>query len=106
MRKFKVPLLAVSCLSGRGLKSLGENIFKVLDIIRIYTKEPSSKEPSKKPLVVKSGTNVIEIAKKLHLEIYKKFKYAQIWGPSAKYPGERVRPTHILMDGDIIEMHY
>ncbi|MEM1587001.1 MAG: GTPase [Candidatus Bathyarchaeia archaeon] len=106
VKRFKVPLLAVSCLSGEGLRNLGENIFRVLDIVRVYTKEPSSKEPSKKPLVVRSGTSVIEVARKLHTEMYKNFKYARIWGPSAKYPGERVGPTHILMDGDVIEIHY
>lgn len=106
VRRFKVPLIAVSCVSGEGLKSLGENIFRVLGIIRVYTKEPSSKDPSEKPLVVKSGTSVIEVARRLHSEIYKNFKYARIWGPSAKYPGERVGPAHILMDGDIIEIHY
>jgi len=102
----KMPLLAVSCLTGEGLKSLGENIFRSLRIVRIYTKEPSSKEPSKKPLIVKEGASVIEVAKKLHTEMYKNFKYAKIWGPSAKYPGERVGSTHILMDGDVVEIHY
>lgn len=106
VEKFKVPVLAVSCLTGEGLKSIGEYIFRALDIIRVYTKEPSSREPSEKPLVLKSGTSVIEVAKKLHSEMYKNFKYAKIWGPSAKYPGERVGPTHVLMDGDIIEIHY
>jgi len=106
VKRFNVPLLAVSCLSGEGLESLGENIFMVLGVVRVYTKEPSSKEPSEKPVVVKSGTSVIEVAKKLHTEMYRNFKYARVWGPSAKYPGERVGPTHILMDGDIIEIHY
>jgi len=106
VKRFNVPLLAVSCLSGEGLRSLGESIFKMLGIVRVYTKEPSSKEPSKKPLVIKNGTSVIEVAKKLHSEMYKNFKYARVWGPSAKYPGERVGPTHILVDGDIIEIHY
>ncbi|MEM2252557.1 MAG: GTPase [Candidatus Bathyarchaeia archaeon] len=104
--RFKIPLLAVSCTSGEGLKKIGENIFRVLGIIRVYTKEPSSREPSTKPLVVKSGTSVIEVARELHSEIYKNFKYARIWGPSAKYPGERVGSTHILEDGDIVEIHY
>ncbi len=101
-----LPLLVVSCTNNRGLEKLGENIFKMLKIIRIYTKEPSSKEPSKKPLVVKEGTSVIEIAKKLHSEMYRGFKYARIWGPSAKYPGEKVGAGHTLMDGDVVEIHY
>ena len=106
LESWKLPLLAVSCINNRGLEKLGENIFIMLKIIRIYTKEPSSKTPSKKPIVVKEGTNVIEIAKKLHSEMYKGFKYARIWGPSAKYPGEKVGANHVLMDGDVVEIHY
>lgn len=101
-----LPLLVTSCINNKGLEDLGGKIFRMLKIIRIYTKEPSSKKPSKKPLVVKEGTSVIEIAKKLHSEMYKGFKYARIWGPSAKYPGEKVGASHILMDGDIVEIHY
>ncbi|MBS7624169.1 50S ribosome-binding GTPase [Candidatus Bathyarchaeota archaeon] len=100
-----LPLLVVSCLRNEGLKDLGKILFGMLEIIRVYTKEPSSKEPSERPLIVKKGTSVIDVAKKLHSEIYKGFKYARIWGPSAKYPGERVGPSHILMDGDIVEIH-
>ncbi|MEM2500480.1 MAG: TGS domain-containing protein, partial [Candidatus Bathyarchaeia archaeon] len=100
-----LPLLVVSCLRNEGLKDLGKILFRMLEIIRVYTKEPSSKEPSERPLIVKKGTSVIDVAKKLHSEIYKGFKYARIWGPSAKYPGERVGPSHILMDGDIVEIH-
>jgi len=102
----KIPFIVASCLNKEGLENLGETIFRMLEIIRIYTKEPSSKEPSGKPLVLKQGASVIDVAKKLHSEMYKNFKYARIWGPSAKYSGERVGSSHILMDGDIVEIHY
>ncbi|MEM2092078.1 MAG: GTPase [Candidatus Bathyarchaeia archaeon] len=106
LRGHGIPLFAASCLSGRGLEGLGESIFRMLRIVRVYTKEPSSKEPSEKPLIVREGTSVIEVARRLHSEMYKGFKYARIWGPSAKYPGEKVGPSHILIDGDIVEIHY
>ena len=64
-----------------------------------------AKEPTKKPIVVERGANVIDIAKKLHSELYKKFKFARMWGPSAKYPGEKVGVSHVLKDGDIVEIH-
>ncbi len=101
-----LTLLVASCLKNRGLRDLGRSIFQMLEVIRVYTKEPLSKKPSGKPLVVKKGTSVIEIAKRLHSEMYRSFKYARIWGPSAKYPGEKVGSSHILMDGDIVEIHY
>jgi len=99
-----VPLIPISCKEKQGLEKLGDHIFKMLRIIRVYPKEPGEKEPSPKPLVIDEGTTVIEAAKKLHSKLYKEFRYARVWGSSAKYPGQRVGPTHVLRDGDIIEI--
>ena len=104
MEGSEIPILPVSCRDGRGLDGLGDSIFRMLRIIRVYSKEPGLKKPSPKPLVIDEGSTVIEAAKRLHSELYKRFRYARVWGPSAKYPGQRVGPAHILMDGDIIEI--
>ena len=104
IREMNLPLLPISCRNGQGLKELGDHIFRMLRIIRVYPKEPGEKKPSPKPLVVEEGTTVIEAAKRLHSKLYKQFKYARLWGPSAKYPGQRVGPNHPLTDGDIIEI--
>lgn len=101
----RIPIIATSCLTREGLNKIGETIFHMLGIIRVYSKEPSSKKPSGKPVVVKEGARAIDIAKRLHSELYRRFRYARVWGPSAKYPGERVGPDHIMMDGDVIEIH-
>ncbi|RLG95365.1 GTP-binding protein [Candidatus Bathyarchaeota archaeon] len=100
----KIPLIPVSCNRRIGLEDIGHQIFRMLRIIRVYAKEPGEKKPSPKPLVIEEGSTVIEAAKKLHSKLYREFKYARIWGPSAKYPGQRVGSNHILMDGDIIEI--
>jgi len=100
--KFKI--LVTSCKLGRGLDDLGRTIFQGLNIIRIYTKEPNEENPSPKPIVVKSGVTVIEIAKDIHSSLYRNFRYARIWG-SSKYPGERVGGDYILKDKDVIEIH-
>ena len=104
MKDSETPIIPVSCKNNEGLENLGDYIFKMLRIIRVYPKEPGEKKPSPKPLVIDEGTTVIEAAKKLHSKLYREFKYARIWGPSAKYPGQRVGPTHVLKDGDIIEI--
>jgi len=100
----KIPLIPVSCNRRIGLEDIGHQIFRMLRIIRVYAKEPGEKKPSPKPLVIEEGSTVIAAAKKLHSKLYREFKYARIWGPSAKYPGQRVGSNHILMDGDIIEI--
>jgi len=99
-----IPVLAVSASYRIGLENIGSTIFKVLDLIRIYTKPPLGK-PSEKPLVVKKGTTVLDVAKIIHKELYEKFAYARIWGASAKYPGQRVGADHVLEDRDIVEIN-
>lgn len=109
-RKFRdavhpeIPVLPVSAIKGTGLERVGETIFRTLDLIRIYTKPPLGK-PSEKPLVVKRGATVLEVAKIIHKDLYQKFAYARVWGASAKYPGQRTGPDHVLEDKDIVEIN-
>ncbi|HIQ10829.1 MAG TPA: TGS domain-containing protein [Pyrodictium sp.] len=103
-RDKSVWLLPISAKYGVNLDKLGELIFKRLNIIRVYTKQPNG-EPSKTPLVLPKGSTIIEVARKIHSDLVKYFVYAKVWGPSAKYPGERVGPDHVLEDGDIVEIH-
>lgn len=99
-----IQVLPVSAAKRLGFDNVPEKVFKMLKIIRVYTKEPNSERPSPKPMILKEGATVEEAIKKIREEFLKYFKFAKIWGPSAKYPGERVGLDHILMDGDVIEI--
>ena len=100
-----IPLLEISCEDKNNLEEVAPTIFKTLGIIRIYTKEPGTPPTSNMPFILKSGSSVFRLAKEIHSDFYRDFKYARIWGPSSKYPGEKVGGTHILKDGDTIEIH-
>ncbi len=98
------PILLASAKYVKGLEKLGEILFKTLDLVRIYTKQPNG-PVADKPLVLKRGATIYDVAKSIHKDFVKKFKYAKIWGPSAKYPGEKVGLDHVVEDGDIVEIH-
>lgn len=49
----QLPIIAVSCKTRQDVEKIGETLFKTLDLIRVYTKEPSEKDFSKKPFVLK-----------------------------------------------------
>ncbi|NPA86026.1 MAG: TGS domain-containing protein [bacterium] len=86
------------------LEQLKDKMFEALGIVRIYTKEPG-KEPSKRPLILKRGCTVKDVAEHIHKDFIKNFRYARVWGKSAKFPGQAVGLEHILEDGDIVEIH-
>ncbi|NPA97629.1 MAG: TGS domain-containing protein [Crenarchaeota archaeon] len=100
-----IPIIPAA--AARGLvdkKLIGRTIFDTLELIRVYTKPPLGK-PSEKPLVLKRGSTILDVAKAVHSELYERFAYARIWGPSAKYPGQRVGLDHVVEDGDIVEIN-
>ena len=99
-----VPVLVGDARTGRELERLGEVLFRLLGIIRVYTKQPN-KEPDPNPLILRRGATVLDAAKRIHKDLARKFRYAKVWGPSAKFPGQRVGAGHVLEDGDIVEIH-
>ena len=57
--------------------TIGNKLFKFLEIARIYTKEPGE-EPAREPVVVRRGITVGELARTIHNDFYENFKYARI----------------------------
>lgn len=101
----QLPIIAVSCNTGKGIERIGETIFKILDLIRIYTKEPSEKNFSKKPFILKKGSTVHDLAKSIHSDFSEKFSYAKIWAKRLVFSPQKVGAAFLLEDGDIVEIH-
>ena len=83
---------------------LGRKLFTLLGIARIYTKEPG-KEPAKTPFVVRSGVTVGELARMIHNDFYDNFRYARLWGTSARFPAEKVGLDRRLEDRTVIQLY-
>lgn len=101
----RMSAVVASCLSGIGLSELGKVLFQSLDLVRIYTKEPNASRASPEPFVVKSGTTTGQLSRQIHSSLFHQFRYARVWGKSVSYPGERVGIGHVLLDGDVVEIH-
>jgi len=101
----KLPMLVVSCKNRRGLDKLGEILFETLNLIRVYTKEPSEKECSKKPFILKKDSTVYDLAKNIHSDFGKRFSYAKVWAKRLVFSPQKVGSSFVLDDGDVVEIH-
>ena len=98
------PVIPISAETGDGLNQLKEQIYKSLDIIRVYTKAPSKPADKTDPIILPKGSTVIDAAEQLHKDFASEMKYARIWG-QGKYDGQSVSRDEVLGDEDILEFH-
>jgi len=101
----QLPIVAVSCKTRQGLDTLGEALFKTLDIIRVYTKEPNKKEFSKRPFILKKDATIYDLAKNIHSDFSNKFSFAKVWAKRLVFSPQKVGSTFTLEDGDTVEIH-
>ncbi len=97
--------IAVSAEQNLNLSLLKELIFQKLDFMRLYLKEPKKEADMGEPLIITRRSTIGDVCNKLHRDFAQKFKFARVWGKSAKFPGQRLMLPHVLEDGDILEIH-
>lgn len=101
----QLPIVAVSCKTRQGLDKFGEALFKALDIIRVYTKEPNKREFSKRPFILKKGATIYDLAKNIHTDFKEKFSFAKVWAKRLVFSPQKVGSTFTLQDEDTVEIH-
>lgn len=99
------PDLEIISLSTReeGPGALPELVFKMLEIIRIYSKTPGKEADMEKPFTLRRGSTVLDFAEGIHRDFPDKLRNAYVWG-SAKFDGQAVTRDYVLEDGDIVEL--
>lgn len=99
------PDICISAHNRENLEELREIIFKKMRLIRIYLKEYGKKADMDVPMIMFLGCTLQDLCSKLHKDFVEKFKFAKIWGDSAKYGGQKVvKLEHVLSDEDIVEL--
>ncbi len=101
----RFPALTVSAETGDGLDELGPFLFRALEIVRVYTKMPGKAADMDKPFTVRHGGTVLDVARLVHKDIAKGLKFARMWGKHV-FDGQQVGPDHLVVDGDLVELHF
>ncbi|RLI94751.1 MAG: GTP-binding protein [Candidatus Altiarchaeales archaeon] len=100
--KIKREFIPISAKNGTNLDVLKDEIFRRLGFIRIYMKPPGKEADMEEPLIMKSGSRIIDVCDKIHQDIKKGFRYARVWGNSVRFDGQIVGLEHEVKDGDIV----
>jgi len=99
------PEYVISAQEGTGLEPLREAIFQSLDVIRVYSKLPTAKEPDlERPFTVRRGSTLLDVAGQVHKDFVEHMKFARVWG-TAVHDGTVVKGDYVLHDKDVVELH-
>jgi ribosome-interacting GTPase 1 len=70
--------------------------------VRVYLRRRTGATDFEEPKIVRNCSTELEVCNKVHRAIKDDFRYAQVWGRSVSYSGQRVGISHRLMGEDVL----
>lgn len=92
----------VSARLKTGLDVLVDRLGAALRFQRVYVKPPGQPADMDEPVILRHGDTVDALLKRLPSDLDRTFRAAQVWGRSARFPGQTVGRDHVLDDGDVV----
>lgn len=96
--------LVISCNMDLNLDYLKDMIWHELNLLRVYTKRKGDTPNFDEALIVRTGSTVEQACNSIHRTLAEQFRYALVWGQSAKHKPQRVGLTHALGEGDVLSI--
>ncbi len=97
-----LEIVAVSVLDDASLDRLREEIWRLTGLVRVYPRHDGKVDDE--PFALPVGATIAEVADEIHHELGAACVGALVWGASARFDGQRVGRTHVVADGDIVEI--
>lgn len=97
-----LEVMPVSVLDDASLAALSERIWRLTGLIRVFLR--NNGEVEQEPLALTPPATVTDVADAVHHDLAASFTGARLWGPSARFDGQRVGRDQPVQDGDIVEI--
>lgn len=94
--------VVMSCELDLGINDVVERAWKELNLMRIYTKRKGVEPDFSEALIVRQDSTVEDVCDQVHRTLKESFKYALVWGASARHVPQRVGLGHVVADEDVI----
>ena len=95
-------VVAVSVLDEASLEAFRMATWELTGLIRVRLRKDG--DVDNEPLAIRPGSTVADVADWLHHELGAAAIGARIWGPSARFEGQRVGRDHVVDDMDVVEI--
>ena len=97
-----LAVIRVSVLDETSLDAFRAAVWELTGLIRVRLRKGNDTDPE--PLALDPGSTVADVADSVHHELGASFSGARVWGPSARFDGQRVGREHAVVDGDVVEI--
>ena len=97
-----LEIVPVSILDEASLDAIRTAIWRLTGLIRVWLRTNGVTEDE--PIALEPGSTVVDVADWVHHDLAEAFTGARIWGPSARFDGQRVGREHVVVDGDAVEI--
>jgi small GTP-binding protein len=94
----ELRVLPVSILDDASLDRLRDELWALTGLVRIYLRDGGD------PVALRPPATVLDVADSIHHELRDRCTGARVWGPSARFAGQKVGGRHELSDGDSVEV--
>jgi small GTP-binding protein len=97
-----LAVLRVSILDDASLDAVRDALWGLTGLIRIWLRNDGVTD--EEPIALEPGSTVTDVADSVHHDLGRTFSGARIWGPSARFDGQRVGRDQVVQDGDAVEI--
>jgi len=94
----ELEVVPVSVLDDGSLERFRKRLWLLTGLVRVHLRDGGD------PVALEPPVSVEDVAHSIHHELGSRCTGARVWGPSARFPGQRVGRAHELLDGDAVEI--
>src|SRR5262245_5057890 len=97
-----LPTTGVSVLDEATLDAFRDVVWGLTGLIRVFLRHAG--ETDDDPVALPHGATIADVADAIHHELGTTCSGARVWGPSARFDGQRVGRSHLVRDLDAVEV--